>query len=772
MAEGHDGMDLNEPPEDEREFRRMMESLGHEDLRRMIEDLTEKIRANPGDTEARFLRGLTYAGMGEPHRAVADLGRAIDLEPGLAEARYHRGLVYRYLGELEQALADFNAAVELEPNHGLARHARGITNLNLGEFDRALQDSDAVIGLDPDNAAALRGRGVALGSMDRHDEAVRDLDRSLALDPDNGETLTAMGLTHTSLGQHELAIEDYTRVVELNPGDTAVRCNRGIANMHLERHGRAIEDFSAVIEIEPDHAAAHLARGFARESLGEHGEALGDYDRVIELTPEDPEGYHGRGCAYAALGQPRRAVENFGRAIALDPENVESLRKRATLYRELGEPDRAVRDYDEIIRLDPEDPSVREERELALKEVEAEPAGGAAATPTGRERRVCPPPARAPDVEQPGENVQPARSPLLRDGAAPGPSGVSAALCPRSGAGPVLPGTGAVRLGLGQHRAVAPLVHQVGHRHLAPAVVASAVGVFHLGAPGHPAADAHGAAAGLVAASPRAAGAAHHHAVAGTLLPGHHLDLGGHHQLRRRGPEQHPVQLRQNLSRRVSLAVHDLGEMTGADVGQPGGLVLADFVGFHAVPQGAWVNAAGLGGFDPGRTVQRLFHLRLDRRAHVLPAPRHLRHVADRHPHPVGQFLLGQAQLPGALPDAGALTLHEAALPVDDALPGDLAQDRRGPLPQQGSPGPAPAGHRGQVAVADAHPVRQLLQGEAVPPGRSPKLALGLAPGLPLFYRCGDAVVVEVCLGVVGVDVGSRLHVASSETQKAGPPSQ
>ena len=46
---------------------------------------------------------------------------------------------------------------------------------------------------------------------------------------------------------------------------------------------------------------------------------------------------------------------------------------------------------------------------------------------------------------------------------------------PRSDAGAVLPGTGAVRLRLRQHRAVAPLVHQVGHRHLAPAVVPRAV---------------------------------------------------------------------------------------------------------------------------------------------------------------------------------------------------------------------------------------------------------------------------------------------------------
>ena len=303
--------------------------------------------------------------------------------------------------------------------------------------------------------------------------------------------------------------------------------------------------------------------------------------------------------------------------------------------------------------------------------------------------------------------------------------------------------------------------------------------------------------------------------------------------------------------------------MTGADSGQPGGLVLADFVCIHAVPQGSRVNAAGLGGFDPGRAVQRLLHQRLDRRAHVpfapghlghvagthphvfrqaleahalltsalpdvaalgppfhhsalpvgatggpdlhrtaqrlldprldrrahvLPAPRDLRHIPDRHPNPVGKVLLGQAQLPGALPDAGALTLHEAALPVDDALAGDLAQHRRGPFPQHGSPGPAPAGHRGEVAIADAHQVRQLLEGEAVPPGRSPELALGLALARFLFLRlslgslytprtrCGVLVALEPGYGMGddlgAVDLGSCLHVTSSETQKAGPPSR
>ena len=82
--------------------------------------------------------------------------------------------------------------------------------------------------------------------------------------------------------------------------------------------------------------------------------------------------YHMRGCAHAELEEVSEGPGDFGRAIALDPEDIDSLRNRAIMYLELGEPEKAVRDYDEVIRLDPDDPSVREERQQALEEAEAE----------------------------------------------------------------------------------------------------------------------------------------------------------------------------------------------------------------------------------------------------------------------------------------------------------------------------------------------------------------------------------------------------------------
>ena len=116
MAGERDGMDPDEPSGDGREFRRMLDSLGHEGFRRIIEHLTEKIQANPGDAESLFLRGLAYGELGEHRRAVEDFGRAIALEPANVEALRQRATLYRDLGEPDKAVRDYDEIIRLEPN--------------------------------------------------------------------------------------------------------------------------------------------------------------------------------------------------------------------------------------------------------------------------------------------------------------------------------------------------------------------------------------------------------------------------------------------------------------------------------------------------------------------------------------------------------------------------------------------------------------------------------------------------------------------------------
>ena len=52
-----EGLEPGESPEDRREFRRMMDSLGREGILRMVERLTGEIEVNPRDTQRLYTGG-------------------------------------------------------------------------------------------------------------------------------------------------------------------------------------------------------------------------------------------------------------------------------------------------------------------------------------------------------------------------------------------------------------------------------------------------------------------------------------------------------------------------------------------------------------------------------------------------------------------------------------------------------------------------------------------------------------------------------------------
>ena len=110
-----EGLEPGESPEDRREFWRMLDALGREGIRRMIEQLTGEIEANPQDTGSRYTRGLLYNELGEHRRAAADYGRIIDLDPGNANAYHGRARARSEMGERRLAVEDYDAAIRLAP---------------------------------------------------------------------------------------------------------------------------------------------------------------------------------------------------------------------------------------------------------------------------------------------------------------------------------------------------------------------------------------------------------------------------------------------------------------------------------------------------------------------------------------------------------------------------------------------------------------------------------------------------------------------------------
>jgi lipoprotein NlpI len=63
-------------------------------------------------------RGISYDKLGAYEAAVEDFSQVIALEPGNSVAYFNRGTTFDSLGLHDQAIADFSKALELEPNNG------------------------------------------------------------------------------------------------------------------------------------------------------------------------------------------------------------------------------------------------------------------------------------------------------------------------------------------------------------------------------------------------------------------------------------------------------------------------------------------------------------------------------------------------------------------------------------------------------------------------------------------------------------------------------
>ena len=161
MAGEHDGMDQGKRSEDYRRFRRMMEGMSREDIRRMVKRLTEAIEANPRDAEALSVRGLAYSELGEHRRAAEDNGRIIALEPDNAGAYLDRARAYSAMEQHRLAVEDYDAAIRLAPGDAVTHYSRGACKAELGDLAGAMSDFDVAVTLAPGDADAHYNRGCA-----------------------------------------------------------------------------------------------------------------------------------------------------------------------------------------------------------------------------------------------------------------------------------------------------------------------------------------------------------------------------------------------------------------------------------------------------------------------------------------------------------------------------------------------------------------------------------------------------------------------------------
>src|SRR5881394_573094 len=381
-------------------------------LERRLQELEERLRANPDDLEALVQSGIAEKTAGRLERAHSLFQRAIEKDPDssvlhflLAETLYNRGLH-------EEAMRSVKRSIELNPENPDALYLIGFILGDLGRSEEAAEANRRAVMLNPTlvraqanlslemyrhevtpsqahktSASAHITLGRALRQKGYFQEALREYEKAMEGGEGNAEVLMAMlelyllqrntgaaiatadrfarefsptaktwngrGVALQLEGRHAEAEESYKRAVEIDSSYPFAHNNLGVLLWHKSDTKGAINSFRRALQAPtpPVEARLNLALGLFKRKHTEL--ALEAYRQVLSSAPEHPVAWNGIGLILVDLEKYADARNAFARAIQANPDFAEAHYNMSFTLSNLGDFASALRETKRALALDP-----------------------------------------------------------------------------------------------------------------------------------------------------------------------------------------------------------------------------------------------------------------------------------------------------------------------------------------------------------------------------------------------------------------------------------
>jgi predicted TPR repeat methyltransferase len=185
----------------------------------------------------------------------------------------------------------------------------------------------------------------------------------LTANPAHPPALYALGMIYFQQSQFDQAEYLLGEAVRADPSFSDGLCMRGVTLVKLSRPEEARACFEEAIRIRPDFIEALSNHATTLLELGRHHDGLAGLDRVLQLDPGHVLSWNNRGNALFALGRYAEAIESYDRALAIYPEFPDARQNRLLA---LGEMNRGGPRFAEILCQQGEDLMRREQFAEAL----------------------------------------------------------------------------------------------------------------------------------------------------------------------------------------------------------------------------------------------------------------------------------------------------------------------------------------------------------------------------------------------------------------------
>lgn len=259
----------------------------HKESDAKIAELTEAIKAMPGQADYVRARGLAYADAGKMQEAIADLEKAVELDPDSVGSYEALSLVFATTREFDKAIEMLDKLIALRPDAPLAYAQRARLQLLQGKPGAAVDDLDKALELLPDNPTMLLLRSEAQQKQGNTPRALADVEAVLKQRSDYLPALQMRGLLLADSGKLEEAVADIQKVADESPQDPLPRLQLAMIQFSRKKMHAAIDEFTKVIELDPQNWIARQGRADAYLAIGKQAEALADYDEGVKLQPNN-----------------------------------------------------------------------------------------------------------------------------------------------------------------------------------------------------------------------------------------------------------------------------------------------------------------------------------------------------------------------------------------------------------------------------------------------------------------------------------------------------
>ena len=228
-------------------------------------------------------RARLQVALRQPEAAMDDLTELLRHQPGDSEAYLDRGVLYQRAGRYEEALNDYNAAIRWSPPYPQPYFNRAQTLVALGRPDEALADYNYVLTLEPHHVEALSNRACLYYDRGLFGAARRDTDTALRASPRHARLLCLRGLCELQEANPASAYASFTESTQADPSLADAWANRATAQFKRGDAEGALLDLTHALSLRKD-ASAFYNRGRIYEAQKKWAEAIDDYSQALRLA--------------------------------------------------------------------------------------------------------------------------------------------------------------------------------------------------------------------------------------------------------------------------------------------------------------------------------------------------------------------------------------------------------------------------------------------------------------------------------------------------------